>query len=49
MSKQTQISWDFVKFIAYPDKKIFYTRGTLRDIRVSQLAEIPTLFHDWPR
>ena len=27
----------------------FYTRGTLGSIRIPRLANIPTLFHDWPR
>ena len=26
-----------------------YTRGTLRGIRISQLAKIPTLYRDWLR
>ena len=28
-------------------QKRFYTRARIRGIRVSQLAEIPILFHDW--
>ena len=27
--------------------KRFYTRGTIRVIRFSRLAKIPTLYHDW--
>ena len=30
-------------------KKRFYTRGTLRGIRISRLAKIPTLYRDWLR
>ena len=27
--------------------KRFYTRGTLRGMRISRFAKIPTLYHDW--
>ena len=30
-------------------QKRFYTRGTLRGIRISRLAKIPTLVRDWLR
>jgi hypothetical protein len=30
-------------------EKRFYTRGTLRSIRISRLAKIPTLYRDWLR
>ena len=30
-------------------QKRFFTRGTLRSIRISRLAKIPTLYHDWLR
>ena len=30
-------------------QKRFYTRGTLRGIRISQLAWIPTFYHVWLR
>ena len=30
-------------------QKRFYTRGTLRSIRISLLAKIPTLHRDWLR
>ena len=30
-------------------KKRFDTRGTLRGIRISRLAKIPTIYRDWLR
>ena len=30
-------------------RKRFYTRGTLRNIRISRLAKISTFYHDWLR
>ena len=31
----------------WSQQKRFYTRGTLRSIRISQLTKIPTLYRDW--
>ena len=30
-------------------QKSFYTRGTLRSIRIPRLTKIPTLYHNWLR
>jgi hypothetical protein len=31
------------------EQKKFYTRGTLRGVRISRLAKILTLYRDWQR
>ena len=36
-----------ILFIVLPIQKRFYTRGTLRSIRISGLAKITTLYRDW--
>ena len=33
---------------AWVKEKRFYTRETIRGIRISLFAKIPTLYHDWP-
>ena len=37
--------WTFVKKKVF--EKRFYTRGTVRCIRIWRLAKIPTPYHDW--
>ena len=35
------------KELKVKEQKRFYSRGTLRSIRISRLAKIPTLYRDW--
>ena len=39
---------DFVDQSGFWQKR-FYTRGTIRGIRISRLAKIPPLYQDWLR
>ena len=43
-SLKCQKSYNFKKDL---NEMRFYTRGTLRGIRISRLAKIPTIYRDW--
>ena len=42
-------NWTWSGEGSYKNLKRFYTRGTLRGIRISQLAKIPFIYRDWLR